>query len=76
MTDHVYKVVEIVGTSPDSVDAAIDNAISRASETLKHIDWFEVREIRGYVEDGAVGAFQVKMGIGFRILDPEELERE
>ena len=72
--DHTYKIIELVGSSPDGVDQAIRNAISRAGETLKNLDWFEVREIRGPIQDGEIGWFQVKLGVGFRILDPADLE--
>ena len=72
--DHTYKIIELVGSSPDRVDQAIRNAISRAGETLKNLDWFEVREIRGPIQDGEIGWFQVKLGVGFRILDPADLE--
>ena len=74
--DHTYKIVELVGSSPDGVDAAIRNAIGRAGETLKNLDWFEVREIRGAMNDGEIGWFQVKLGVGFRVLDPEDLRAE
>ena len=75
MTDspHTYKIIELVGSSPESIDSAIRNALSRANQTLHNIDWFEVREIRGYVADGEVGAFQVKLGVGFRILESADL---
>ena len=72
--DHTYKIIELVGSSPDGVDQAIRNAIGRAGETLKNLDWFEVREIRGPIQDGEIGWFQVKLGVGFRILDPADLE--
>jgi flavin-binding protein dodecin len=71
--DHVYKIVELVGSSSEGVDAAIRNAVGRAGETLRNIDWFEVREIRGAMNDGEIGWFQVKVGVGFRVLDPEDL---
>lgn len=74
MNDHVYKVIEVVGSSPESLEAAIKNAVGRASQTLKGLDWFEVREIRGSIQNGAVGWFQVKVGIGFRLMDERELE--
>ena len=74
--DHTYKIVELVGSSPDGVDAAIRNAIDRAGETLKNLDWFEVREIRGAMNEGEIGWFQVKLGVGFRVLDPEDLRAE
>jgi flavin-binding protein dodecin len=71
MADHVYRVTEIVGTSPDSIDAAIKTGLSRASETLRHLDWFEVTEIRGYLEEGAVSYFQVGLKVGFRLEDAQ-----
>ena len=74
--DHTYKIIELVGSSPDGVDQAIRNAIERAGETLKNLDWFEVREIRGPIQDGEIGWFQVKLGVGFRILDPADLEND
>jgi flavin-binding protein dodecin len=67
MSSHTYKLVEIVGTSPDGSDAAIRNALAKAAETIKHIDWFEVTETRGHVEDGKVAHFQVTLKIGFRV---------
>ncbi len=72
--DHTYKIIELVGSSPDGVDQAIRNAISRAGETLRNLDWFEVREIRGPIQNGEIGWFQVKLGVGFRILDPDDLK--
>ena len=76
MSEHTYKIVELVGSSPDGVEAAISNAVERASETLKELDWFEVREVRGAIKDGKVGWYQVKLGVGFRILDPKDMQRE
>jgi dodecin len=67
MSNHTYRVIEIVGSSADSVDAAIRNAIGRAAETTRGLDWFEVQSIRGHLEDGAVGHFQVTMKVGFRL---------
>jgi len=66
-SDHVYTVNEIVGSSREGVEAAINNALGRASQTLRHLEWFEVREIRGTVEEGQAGWFQVKLGIGMRV---------
>jgi dodecin len=71
MSEHVYRVTEIVGSSPDSADAAIRNAIDRASRTLRHLDWFEVTQIRGSLEDGRIGHFQVGLKIGFRLEDAD-----
>jgi flavin-binding protein dodecin len=67
--DHTYRVTEIVGSSTDSIDQAIRNAVSRAGETLRHLDWFEATEIRGHIVDGEVGHFQVTLKIGFRLED-------
>ena len=69
MSDNVYSVTEIVGTSSDSIDAAIRNGVSRASRTLRNLDWFEVAEIRGHISDGEVGHFQVRLKVGFRLED-------
>jgi flavin-binding protein dodecin len=69
MSDHTYRVTEIVGSSPDDIDAAIKNAISRASQTLREIEWFEVVSVRGHVENGSVGHFQVTLKVGFRLED-------
>ena len=67
MSDHVYRVIEVVGSSPDGVDAAISNAVSRAAATTRNLDWFEVTEIRGHLENGEVGHVQVTMKVGFRL---------
>jgi flavin-binding protein dodecin len=69
MSNRTYRVTEIVGTSPDGVDQAIRNGIKRASETLRHLDWFEVTEVRGQIRDGQVEHFQVGMKVGFRLED-------
>ncbi len=66
-TEHVYKIVELVGSSRTSIEDAIQNALQRASETLRNLDWFEVRETRGRIVDGNVGWYQVTLGIGFRV---------
>jgi flavin-binding protein dodecin len=70
MANHTYRVTEIVGTSPDGVDQAIRNGLSRAAETLRNLDWFEVVSQRGEIEDGHVAHFQVTMKVGFRLEDP------
>ena len=67
MSNHVYKLVELVGSSTTSTDDAIRNAIETAAKTLRHIDWFEVIETRGHVADGKVGHFQVTLKVGFRL---------
>jgi len=69
MSDHVYKSVEITGSSPEGVTQAIDRAIAKATESLRHIDWFEVVAIRGHVADGSVAHYQVTLKIGFRLED-------
>lgn len=66
MAGHVYNVTEIVGTSPESSDDAVKNAIAEASRTLRNLDWFEVQSIRGHLEDGYVADWQVTIKIGFR----------
>jgi flavin-binding protein dodecin len=67
MTAHTYKIIELVGTSPNGTDEAIRNAIAKAALTIKHIDWFEVLESRGHIVDGKVQHYQVTIKIGFRI---------
>jgi flavin-binding protein dodecin len=69
VTDRTYRVTEIVGTSPDSVDAAVRNGIRRAAETIRHLDWFEITEVRGQIVDGEVAHFQVGLKVGFRLED-------
>ena len=72
MSDHTYRVTEIVGTSPDSVQQAIENGIARAAKTLRNLDWFETTEIRGHLDEGRIQHFQVTMKVGFRIDDDED----
>jgi flavin-binding protein dodecin len=72
--NHTYRLTEIVGTSPDGVDAAIRNGLARATQTLRHVDWFEVTEIRGYLADDEVKYFQVGMKIGFRLEDVDSAQ--
>jgi flavin-binding protein dodecin len=69
LMDHVYRVTEIVGSSSNSVDEAIRHGISRATRTLRNVDWFEVTEIRGAVQDDQLTHFQVGMKVGFRLED-------
>lgn len=70
MSDHhTYKKVEIVGSSTQSVDDAIQNAVNQAAKSLQNLEWFEVSEIRGHIQDGKVAHFQVGMKIGFRLND-------
>jgi flavin-binding protein dodecin len=68
--DHTYRVTEIVGTSTDGIDAAIRTGIARAATTLENLDWFEVTQIRGHIEDGQVEHVQVGLKLGFRLNDP------
>jgi flavin-binding protein dodecin len=65
MSDHIYKIVEIVGSSPHSIEDAIQSAINRASQTLRHLRWFEVVQTRGEINDGKVAFFQVYLKVGF-----------
>jgi hypothetical protein len=67
MSDHVYRVTEIVGSSPDGVDQAVRNAIARASQTLRNLDWFEVVNIRGHINEGQIAHVQVTVKVGFRL---------
>lgn len=67
MSGHVYKKVELIGSSPVSVDEAIETAISRASQTMRNLDWFEVDQVRGQIVNGKVAHYQVVMKVGFRI---------
>ena len=67
MSDHVYKSVEITGSSTSGVDDAVNRAVTKASQTLRHVDWFEVVSIRGHVEEGGVAHTQVTLKIGFRL---------
>jgi dodecin len=67
VAEHIYRIAEIVGTSPNGVDDAIRNAVSRANQTLRNIDWFEMTEIRGHLSDGQVADWQVTVKIGFRL---------
>jgi flavin-binding protein dodecin len=67
MTNHTYRVTEIVGTSPDGIETAIRNALTRAGETLRNLDWFEVTEVRGQLEGDHVAHWQVGLKVGFRL---------
>ncbi len=69
MSNRTYRVTEIVGTSPDGIDQAIRNGVERAALTLRHLDWFEVTQVRGQVKDGTLEHFQVGMKVGFRLED-------
>jgi len=67
MTDHVYRVIEIAGSSEVSHAEAINNAIARASRTIRHLRWFEVTQMRGEIEDGKIRHYQVSMKVGFTL---------
>ncbi|MDQ2804080.1 MAG: dodecin family protein [Pseudomonadota bacterium] len=69
MAEQVYKLVELVGTSQDSMSDAIDNAIERAASTLRSLSWFEVTQMRGSIEDGTIKSYQVTLKAGFMLED-------
>jgi flavin-binding protein dodecin len=75
MPNRTYKLVDVVGTSEESVAQAIKNAIARASESLKGLGWFEVSQIRGQIKDGEVTEFQVTVKIGFLLLNAEDVKK-
>jgi flavin-binding protein dodecin len=67
MTNHVYKTIELTGSSSESIEAAIASALERASQTLRNMRWFEVVDIRGHIENGKVSHYQVTMKLGFTL---------
>jgi flavin-binding protein dodecin len=69
MSDHVYKSIEITGSSPDGVTQAIERAVDKASQSLRGLDWFEVTEIRGNIEESNIAHYQVTLKVGFRLED-------
>ena len=71
-----YKIVELVGSSSENIQQAIDGAIARASQTIRNLDWFEVREIRGTIDGGKANWYQVKLGIGFRVDANEDVSQD
>ena len=71
MSNHTYRITEIVGSSPSSVDDALRNGLDRAGKTLRNLDWFEVEAIRGRLEAGRVAHIQVTMKVGFRLDEPD-----
>lgn len=73
MTSNTYRVTEIVGTSTTGMDDAIRNGIARAASTLPNLDWFEVTQVRGHLEDGEIQHFQVGLKVGFRLDDADEV---
>ncbi len=72
MADNTYKITEVVGSSTESVHQAIRNGVSKTSQTVRNLDWFEVTEIRGHLQDGEVAHFQVSMKIGFRLDEDDD----
>lgn len=76
MQDHTYKVIELVGSSSEGVQQAIDNAIARAGQTIRNLDWFVVKEVRGNIQGSSVAWYQVTVDIGFRVLSAEDLRAE
>jgi flavin-binding protein dodecin len=76
MADNTYKVIELVGSSDSGLEDAVHGALARASQTIKGLDWFEVKEIRGTIGDaGKVNWYQVKMEVGFRVMEAADLQR-
>ena len=75
-TGSTYKIVELVGSSSSNVQEAIDSAIARAAQTIRNLDWFEVREIRGTIDDGRANWYQVKLGVGFRVDGGEDIRED
>jgi flavin-binding protein dodecin len=71
MAERVYRLTEIVGTSPDGLDAAIRTGVKRAASTLHGLDWFQVSDIRGQIVDGEVAHYQVTIKVGFRLDEPQ-----
>jgi dodecin len=71
VSDAVYRIIEVAGSSAEGVTEAIDNAVARASRTLRNLDWMEVMSIRGHLEDGKVGHYQVTLKVGFRMEAPD-----
>jgi flavin-binding protein dodecin len=69
VSSHVYKTVEVIGTSPEGITQAISNAVDKASKTLRNVSWFEVENVRGHVEDGKISHYQVSLKLGFRLED-------
>jgi flavin-binding protein dodecin len=67
MADHVYKKIELVGSSPNGIEDAVKNALSRASKTVRNMRWFEVTETRGYLEEGGIAHWQVTLKVGFTL---------
>ncbi len=71
MSDHTYKLVELVGSSPNGIEAAIENAIARAGRTVRNLRWFEVVQVRGHIDNGKVAHYQVTLKVGFTMDDAD-----
>jgi flavin-binding protein dodecin len=69
VTNHVYSISEVVGSSPDSIESAVGNAVAQAAKTLRNLDWFEVQSIRGQLAENAIAHWQVTVKLGFRVED-------
>lgn len=67
MSEHIYKKIELVGSSPDGIEAAVKNALARAGKTIRNMRWFEVTETRGHIEDDKIGHWQVTVKVGFTL---------
>ncbi len=67
MSNHIYKKIELVGSSPDGIEGAVSNALQRASQSIRNMRWFEVTETRGHIEDGKVAHWQVTIKVGFTL---------
>lgn len=67
MSDHVYKMIELTGSSPKSIEQAVENALARAAKTVRNMRWFEVVETRGHIENGKIGHWQVMLKVGFTL---------
>jgi hypothetical protein len=72
MADHVYKKIELTGSSTEGIQQAIENAVSRAAKTIRNMRWFEVVETRGHIEDNKVAHWQVTIKVGFTLMDGED----
>ena len=69
MADHIYKKIELVGSSPKGIEDAVKNALTRAKKTIRNMRWFEIAESRGYLEDGKIAHWQVTLKVGFTLED-------
>ena len=76
MSEHVYKLIELVGSSKVSIEDAIQNAVNRAAKTVRNIRWFQVLETRGHIENGQVSHYQVTLKIGFTLDDAQSADAE